>query len=123
MSKIRTNLTMPTTELAPAEGDLRGYVVFTQLRAGGPFIYAGWLDAADDEMALVFAKEHYGQDQKCTHIWAAPRERIGGLRENADAAHEAVGADRAYQIFTQAAAGDAYQSSERVTATSAASAI
>ena len=66
MSNIRDNIPTPAGDLAfPAEGDLAPYVIFTQLKEGGPHIYAGWLDAADDAMALQFAKEHYGQDQVC----------------------------------------------------------
>lgn len=108
---------------SPATGDLTGFVVFTQLRAGGPFIYAGWLDAPDDDMALILAKEHYGQDQKCTAIWAARRNFVGGLRENAGAAKEPASAPRDYQIFTQQNSGDQYISSISITATSAADAI
>jgi len=124
MSKIRQNVAVTEGELnTPPEGDLRAYVIFTQLKAGGPFIYAGWLDAPDDEMALILAREHYGQDQKCTAIWAMPREFVGGLRENVEAAQQPVSEPRQYQIFTQQNAGDQHISSIRVTATSAAEAI
>lgn len=126
MSKIRQQVdeSVNATELSSsAEGDLTGYVIFTQLRSGGPYVYAGWLDAPDDEMALILAKEHYGRDQKCTAIWAAPRNFVGGLRENADAAREAAGEARQYQIFTQQNAGDQYISSIEVAATSATEAI
>ncbi|HEX9813602.1 MAG TPA: hypothetical protein VGB31_01495 [Myxococcota bacterium] len=124
MSKLRQNVAMETGELAaPEEGDLRGFVIFTQLRTDGPFIYAGWLDAPDPEMALVLAKEHYGRDQECTAIWAAPREFVGGLRENAETATEEVASPREYRIFTQHEAGDQYVSSILVTETSAANAI
>ncbi len=122
MSKFRQAPTVTAADLG-VEPDLRGYVVFTQLKKDGPFIYAGWLDAADDEMALTFACEHYGQDQKCVHIWTAPREFVGGLRENADAAQEPVAAPREYQLFRQDEAGDAPVSAYTVTATSAAEAI
>lgn len=126
MSKLREQLDTSINErdlTTPPEGDLTGYVVFTQLKTDGPFIYAGWLDAPDDRMALILAKEHYGQDQKCTAIWAAPRHFVGGLRENIDAAQEAVAEPREYQIFTQKESGDQYCSSITVTANSAAQAI
>lgn len=126
MSKLRQQLDTSINEQdlsIPREGDLTGYVIFTQLKKDGPFIYAGWLDAPDDEMALILAKEHYGQDQKCTAIWAAPRNYVGGLRENIEAAQEAVSEPRDYQIFTQAESGDQYFSSITVTAKSAADAI
>ncbi|MGI9014339.1 MAG: hypothetical protein ACR2GY_08835 [Phycisphaerales bacterium] len=103
--------------------DLVGWVCFTQLKKDGPFVYAGWLDAADREMALLLAREHYGQDQVCTALHVAPREYVGGLRENADGAREQVDSQRAYQIYTQASAGDAYLSSEIIEARSAQQAI
>lgn len=120
MSKIRQDVPRTDSGLsAREEPDLRGYVILTQLKKGGPFVYAGWLDAPDDEMAMILAKEHYGQDQKCEAIWAAPREFIGGLRENMDAAEEPVDESRPYQIFVQPNAGDQHESSVEVTATSA----
>ena len=42
----------------------------------GPFIYAGWVDAADDTMALHFACEHYGQDQECVRVCAIARSSL-----------------------------------------------
>lgn len=124
MSKVREQVAIPTGDLTfPSEGDLHGYVVFTQLKTDGPFIYAGWLDAPDAAMAVILAKEHYGQDQPCTAIWVAPREFVGGLRENADAAGEPVAAPREYRIFTQGNAGDQHFSSITITASCAADAI
>ncbi len=126
MSKLRQQLDTSINEedlSIPREGDLTGYVIFTQLKKGGPFIYAGWLDAPDDDMALILAKEHYGQDQQCTAIWAAPRQYVGGLRENTDAAQETVSTPRNYQIFTQKESGDQYFSSITINAKSAADAI
>ncbi len=78
MSKIREQFeTPPSTplEVSPT-GDLRPYVIFTQLKKNGPHIYAGWLEAADAEMAMDFAKEHYGQDQECVGIWAIDRTHV-----------------------------------------------
>jgi ring-1,2-phenylacetyl-CoA epoxidase subunit PaaB len=78
MSKIREQFDAPPpTPLAVSPtGDLRPYVIFTQLKKGGPHIYAGWLEASDDAMAMSFAKEHYGQDQECVGIWAIRREHL-----------------------------------------------
>ena len=126
MSKLRQNVDLSHigNELPFAsDGDLPGYVIFTQLRKDGAFIYAGWLDAADPEMALLLAREHYGQDQECVHIWAAARQFVGGLRENVEAASEAVSEPREYQTFTQQNAGDQHFSSTTVTAPCAAEAI
>jgi 1,2-phenylacetyl-CoA epoxidase PaaB subunit len=126
MSKLRQNVDLShlADELPfTTSGDLPGYVIFTQLKSDGPFIYAGWLNAADPEMALLLAREHYGQDQECVHIWAAPRQFVGGLRENLDASAEPVAEPRKYRIFTQKNAGDQHFSSIEVTASCAADAI
>jgi 1,2-phenylacetyl-CoA epoxidase PaaB subunit len=127
MSKLRQHpeLVDPdVTDAAPleAESDLLPYVVFTQLVPNGPFVYAGWLDAADDAMAVGFACEHYGQDQKCVGIWVAPRRFVAGLRTNEQAAEETV-PRRAYRIFTQANAGQPHRSAEIVEADCAADAL
>ena len=53
MSKLREEVPIVTGDLeTPEEGDLRPYVVFTQLTSGGPYDYAGWVDASDEAMAL-----------------------------------------------------------------------
>ena len=63
MSKLREELDIIEGDLStPPEGDLAPYVVFTQLTRGGPYIYAGWIDACDDAMAIQFAREHYGRE-------------------------------------------------------------
>lgn len=119
MSKIRQQVEIPQeVPVLDAEGDLRPYVVFTQLTAGGPHIYAGWLDAVDDAMAIAFAREHYGQDQECVNLWVVPREFVAGMRVNAQAATEEV-PRRPYRIFTQKQAGDPHRSGPTVDATSA----
>lgn len=124
MSKLRQHVPEKQCDLSsPAEGDLRGYVIFTQLKVDGPYIFAGWLDAPDAQMALDLAVGHYGRDQACTDIWAAPRDFIGGLKENAGRADEPVSEPRAYQIFTQREAGDQHVSSVVITARSAVEAI
>lgn len=78
MSKLREQFTAPPAEPLSVEptGDLTPYVIFTQLRDNGPWIYAGWLEAVDDAMAMDFAKEHYGQDQKCVNVLAIAREYV-----------------------------------------------
>ena len=35
-------------------------------------------------MALQFAREHYGQDQACVHIWVVPREAMLGTDYDKD---------------------------------------
>ena len=104
MSKIREQFEKPPE--APLEveptGDLRAYVIFTQLRSGGPYIYAGWLEAADDDMAIAFAKEHYGQDQECVNIQAIRREHI----TSSDGLYESHDAGGPFLVYTQKKAGD-----------------
>ena len=51
MSKLRQDVALVEGDLeTPVAGDLASFVVFTQLTKGGPYIYAGWLDAVDDGM-------------------------------------------------------------------------
>ena len=105
MSKIREQFKKPPDTPLAVEptGDLKPYVIFTQLKANGPFIYAGWLEAADDAMAMDFAKEHYGQDQECVNIQAIRRENItssDGLYTSNN-----VGGG-SFAVFTQKRAGD-----------------
>ena len=123
MSKLRQNVTFVDGDIeTPAEGDLASYVVFTQLTKGGPYIYAGWLDAIDDAMAIQFACEHYGQDQECVGVWAIPREAIAGTE-----AQFAPGADdgttRPFEIFVQEKAGGLYKSAGNVEAAGSTSAL
>src|SRR4051794_35478671 len=107
MSKIREQFqTPPEQPLAVSPtGDLKPYVIFTQLKANSPFIYAGWLEAADDAMAMDFAREHYGQDQECVNVMAIRREHItssDGLYHTLLAPGSAGGKIAGtFQIFTQ----------------------
>jgi phenylacetate-CoA oxygenase PaaH subunit len=106
MSKVRENIDITEGELeSPPEGDFAPYVIFTQLSADGPHVYAGWVDAIDDKMALQFAREHYGQDQKCVSIWAVPRPAISGTGEVYPTSGE-DGPTRTFEIFTQQRPGD-----------------
>lgn len=77
MSKIRQNVPIETDELdVPAVGDLKAYEVFVQLERGKPHTYCGGLEAPDDQMALYYAREHYGRDQKCVQVWVVPRDAV-----------------------------------------------
>lgn len=86
MSRLREQLRLPGEgDLAPPPlGDAKPYEVFIQLLRGKPHVHAGTVDAVDDEMALQFAREHYGQDQACVHIWVAPREALTGTNYDTD---------------------------------------
>jgi 1,2-phenylacetyl-CoA epoxidase PaaB subunit len=104
MSKIREQFTAPPATPLDVEptGDLKPYVIFTQLRSEGPYIYAGWLEAADDDMAMAFAKEHYGQDQECVNIQAIRRTDI----TSCDGLYTGGSTSGNFAVFTQKKAGD-----------------
>ncbi|MHC4414121.1 MAG: hypothetical protein ACYS0G_02425 [Planctomycetota bacterium] len=114
MSKLRDNVTIVEGELqTPAEGDLKPYVIFTQLTDGGPHVYAGWLDAKDDQMALQYAREHYGQDRKCVNIWAIPKSAIAGTEPEYPVAG-GNGPAQSFEVFTQRRSGDPHISAGSV---------
>ncbi len=107
---------------SPLEGDLAPWVIFTQLVAGGPYVYAGWLDATDAAMALQFAREHYGRDQECTAIWAIPRSAIAGTERDYPPSSR-KGPRRAFRVFARRTEGDAYVSGGSVEAESSEEAL
>lgn len=77
MSKLRSQFPINSGDLEiPGTGDLKPYEVFVQLERGKPHTHAGSLEAPDDAMALYYAREHYGRDQKCVQVWVVPRDRI-----------------------------------------------
>ncbi len=86
MSRLRDRLELPKDGdlQVPAEGDLKPFEVFVQLQRGKPHTHAGTVDAADAAMALQFAREHYGQDQACVHIWVVPRAAMLGTEYDHD---------------------------------------
>lgn len=86
MSRLRDQLELPKEGdlTAQALGDAKPYEVFIQLIRGKPHIHAGTLDAVDNEMALQFAREHFGQDQACVHIWVVPREAMVSTNYDTD---------------------------------------
>lgn len=123
MSKLRQQArSFPEALETPLEGDLAPYLVLTQLREGAEHISAGWLDAADDEMAMQFAREHYGQDQACVNIWAIPRDAIAGTEPEFPPSG-APGPTRSYRVFTRSIAGDQYVARDSVEADCGAAAL
>ncbi len=125
LSKIRDNVQPTAGDLStPPEGDLAPWVIFTQLKRGGPYIYAGWLDAVDAAMALQFAREHYGQDQECVSIRAIPRGAITGTEPEYAPRDSAGGVTRrSWTVFVQKRSGDPYVSIGTVEAAGAAAAL
>ncbi len=77
LSRIRANIPdYAADSVVPAEPEMRRYEVFTQQERGKSHVHAGSLDAPDDELAMLFAREHYGRDQDCVQVWVVPREAI-----------------------------------------------
>ncbi|MBI3410802.1 MAG: hypothetical protein HY040_20895 [Planctomycetes bacterium] len=98
MSRLRDHLPLPAEGalISPPEGDATPFEVFIQLLRGKPHVHAGTVDAVDSEMALQFAREHYGQDQACVHIWVVPRSAMLGT----DYEHDVIwrSTDRSYKL-------------------------
>ena len=124
MSKLRQQLDLSNTDSpidAAPIGDLKPYVVFTQLKENGPHIYAGWLEAVDDEMAMSLSKEHYGRDQEFVGIWAIQRDDLHSS-DGLYAMNQPAG-DATYAVFTQKRAGDVFLEAGQVQASSPENAI
>lgn len=122
-SKVRANIPIRTDELEfPAEGDMKPYVIFTQLKADGPFVYAGWVDAMDDEMAIHFGCEHYGQDQECVNLWAISRDAIAGTESEFPTSPDATRTPT-FEIFSQPEAGDHRRSAGSIEAANSEAAL
>jgi ring-1,2-phenylacetyl-CoA epoxidase subunit PaaB len=98
VSRLRDHLPLPGEgELkSPPEGDARPFEVFIQLVRGKPHVHAGTVDAPDAEMALQFAREHYGQDQACVHLWVVPRSEMLGTDYERDIIWRTT--DRSYKL-------------------------
>jgi len=123
MSKLRQDVALVEGDLeSPAAADLAPYVVFTQLTKSGQYIYAGWLDAVDNAMAIQFACEHYGQDQECVRVLVIPRTAIAGT-EPRYAPSTDDGSGGPFDVFVQQKAGGLYKSAGSVEATGSKSAL
>ncbi len=83
-------------ETLPPEEDLQTFEVFTQKRRGLPHVHAGALHAPDMATALRLAREHYGQDEDCVHIWVAERDGLGGTGYDDGPINKAIGHDYRY---------------------------
>jgi len=124
MSKLRDQIDLAHVDDAlesPPEPDLRTYAVLTRLRPEKPHVWAGWLDAVDDRMALEFAREHYGQDQECVGIWVIPRDRI--VPADAIDIESGSGRSRRFTVLVQPARGDGHSYAGEVEADSPAAAL
>jgi phenylacetate-CoA oxygenase PaaH subunit len=98
LSRLRDQLRLPQQgeiNLSP-EMDLKPFEVFIQLQRGKPHTHAGTVDAVDGPMALQYAREHFGQDQPCVHIWVVPREALIGTDYDKDVIWRST--DRSYKL-------------------------
>ena len=75
MSDVRSTIHSSEGDLSD-EGELKTYEVFICTKRGRRHAHAGALEAPDDEMALQFAREHYGQDEPCVSMWVVARDAI-----------------------------------------------
>jgi ring-1,2-phenylacetyl-CoA epoxidase subunit PaaB len=71
------------------------YEVFTQAREGQAFSHGGSVIAADDEMAILYAREFYGRRQESKRLWVVPRDAIVELNDQ-DLLHPPA-VDRSYR--------------------------
>jgi len=82
-SKIRKDVPIKEGDLDfEPEGDSKTFEVFIQVDQGKRHEHAGHVDAPTPDLALQYAREHYGQDQPCVSIWIVEREQI--TRTNPD---------------------------------------
>jgi len=68
MSKVRQRELTFGEALPDPTPDARHWVIYTRRRDGVPFKWAGYIDAPDVELALQYAREHYGLDEACVGI-------------------------------------------------------
>ena len=57
------------------------YEVFLKRQGKDPFIHAGSLDAPDEGMALLYARETYGRRSEGDQMWVVPRTAILSANE------------------------------------------
>lgn len=85
LSKIRAEIPEYSDDALDADGaHLKSYEVFVQVERGKSQTHVGSVDAVDDEMALLFAREHFGRDQPCVQVWVCPREAITKTQSDGD---------------------------------------
>ena len=55
---------------------MKTYEVFLKKEGKDPFSHAGSLDAPDDEMALIYARETYGRRSEGDQMWVVSRTAV-----------------------------------------------
>jgi len=126
MSKIREQELTFGDSLPDPTPDTRHWVVYTSKRDGAPYKWAGYIDAPDAELALQFAREHYGLDETCVGILAHEHEdavdgeySLEPLQRGNDTGDDG----REWTVFTLERRGGNHQTAGVVKAPDAATAI
>ncbi len=126
MSKIRETPLSFESDLPPATPDTKHWVVYTRKRDGAPFKWAGYVDAPDHELALQFAREHYGLDEACVgiicHEHEAATDGAYGLEPLTPGSDAGDDGD-VWTVFTLLRRGGNHQTAGTVQAPDAATAI
>ncbi len=126
MSKVREQQLTFGSELPDPTPDTRHWVIYTCKRGGAPFKWAGYVDAPDVDLALQFAREHYGLDEACVGILTHEHEdAVDGEYSLEPLGHGgAVGDDgQSWTVFTLERRGGNHQTAGTVHAPDAATAI
>ena len=91
LSKIRRRGSSFTSDepLTP-EKELKIYEVFTRKLRGAAHVHAGALHAPDMQTAVELAREHYGQDETCVHIWVAKSDQLGSTNDDEGPINKAI---------------------------------
>ena len=55
---------------------MKTYEVFLKKEGKDPFSHVGSLDAPDDEMALIYARETYGRRSEGAQMWVVSRTAV-----------------------------------------------
>jgi len=59
----------------------RVWEVFRQEDEGDPMVHAGNVNAADEELAMHYAREFYGRRGESFALWIVPRDAVEEVRE------------------------------------------
>ncbi len=104
MSKRRQQTYEFAGELPTGKPDDTHWVVYTRKKMDGPARWAGYLDAVDVELAMQYAREHYGLDEACTGILIHPHDALHDCEYGIDPIEggDATGDDgESWIVFTQ----------------------
>jgi 1,2-phenylacetyl-CoA epoxidase PaaB subunit len=126
MSKIREKLLSFADDLPPPTPDTRHWVIYTKKRPDAEYKWAGLVDAPDADLALQYAREHYGLDEVCIGILAHDKSdavdgeyAIGTLKPGDASGDDGI----QWAVFTLDRRGGNHQSAGTIVAPDAETAI